>query len=217
MTTHDRTHDALRRWVNATTASKTPRDATELVLVASGEPDPLWRADKEQVDAFRADELATELQTIAGTHADARGNSIRFFVRWLSLDGRTLVAHSWRTGDGAQSPMDGSAESIVVQMQRLVDNSLRVASEQNTETINALKWMVHSSVQESEALRAELRISREPSEQSESNSSAASEKRGSQTERVVSTLLEAAGKKYIERAFTENAGASSPREQPESD
>jgi hypothetical protein len=221
MTTHDKSHDALRRFVNATTASKTPRDAHELVLVASGEPDALWRADKEQVDSFRADELATELQTIASTHADARSTSIRFFARWLSADGRILVAHSWRTGEGALVPMDGSSESVIMQMQRLVETSLRTASEQNTEAINALKYVTKTLIDEGELLRAELRVRRDTELEGKAPTESDGEtkqKYGSHTERVVSNLLEKAGTKYIERAFTENAGVSNDNGQkPESD
>jgi len=206
--THDKSHDALRRFVNGTTASKTPRDGHELVLVASGEPDALWRADKEQVDAYRADELASELQTLAATHADARGTSIRFFARWLSVDGRILVAHSWRTGEGAIVPMDGSSESVIMQMQRLVDTSLRVASEQNTEAMNALKYLTKTLIDEGELLRAELRVRRDV-EPSEPSSGEQPTKYKSHTERVVANLMEKAGSKYIEKAFAPDAGPTS--------
>lgn len=206
--TADRSHDALRRWVNITTASKTPRDATELVLVASGEPDALWRADKEQVDAYRADELATELQTLAATHAETRATSIRFFVRWVAVDGRILVAHSWRTGEGALVPMDGSSESVIMQMQRLVETSLRVASEQNTEAMNALKYLTKTLIDEGELLRSELRVRRDV-EPSEPSSGETETKYKSHTERVVANLMEKAGSKYIEKAFAPDAGPTS--------
>jgi hypothetical protein len=104
--------------------------------------------------------------------------------------------------------MDGSSESVIMQMQRLVDTSLRVASEQNTEAMNALKYLTKTLIDEGELLRAELRVRRDV-EPSEPSSGEQPTKYKSHTERVVANLMEKAGSKYIEKAFAPDAGPTS--------
>lgn len=207
--THGKTQDAIRRWLKMLTGDRVPREASELLLVASGDADPVWRADVEQVNAYPSvDELCDALMTFASMHADSKGYSVRFFVRWMTADGRILTGTTMRLGDGAIAPMDGSAESLITQMQRTMENALRHAQEQHTEAVNALKWLAKEIVEENQMLRAELRVGREaPTEANNANASTADgPKYKSHTDRVINGLIERVGEKYVDKMFEADAG-----------
>jgi hypothetical protein len=193
-----------------TTGARQHKEAVELVVVASGQSDPLWRGDLEACKESRAAELTAELEEVCERHADERGGSVRFFARWLDASGNVLLGTSWRQGSGGQIAMDGSAESVAQQMQSTVLEVLKRDGERQDAMMALLENVMGSLHAENKMLRDELRVAAmrpEPDGVTRDDAQPRIVKQGSNLDRTVSELAEYAGRKWIDKAMSADASA----------
>jgi hypothetical protein len=70
----------------------------------------------------------------AEDHAQGIGRECRYSLKWLDSDGSTVLAMSWRAGDGLNLNLDGTIESQLAQLQR----HLEVMAKQSAQGTNTL-------------------------------------------------------------------------------
>lgn len=204
----------LRRWLNSTLHSRKHPDAHELVLLASGATAPIWRASFEQAKDDRVDDLVSEVLDAALRHADERGGNVRMFLRWIDVDEKVLLVHSWRCGHGETLALDGSQESVTQQLQGLVKYLGTRDDARQDAAMSLMEHVLGSFSAELKLLRQEnreLRLERAAAPITQTEAPSAGDgpaKKGSTTDRVVGELLEYGGKKWIDENIKAKALAA---------
>ena len=105
----------IERWLQR----EAPKQCVTLALVYAGMTESnvaAWTRDK--FDAAPLAEFADDLVHAAEDHAQGIGRECRYSLKWLDEDGTTIIAMTWRAGEGLNMNLDGTHESQLAQLQR---------------------------------------------------------------------------------------------------
>lgn len=113
----------LERWLTRAA----PEGAHALVLSVAGLADTIvqrWALEEHQGTPARV--LAAEMLDVTEGHAESVGRECRYTLRWVTEDERHIIAMAWRSGDGMERTLDGSAESQIAQSQRHLEAMMKL-------------------------------------------------------------------------------------------
>lgn len=143
----------LKRWIN----KAPPESAHHLVLSVAGLADTeIQQWSRHEYDNTPAEMLAREILDASNGHAESVGRECRYTIRWLTEDGKIIIAQQWRAGDGMERTLDGSADSQIAQLQRHLEAMAKLnhaAVAQNLTAAGELIEMQARRIRELETLR----------------------------------------------------------------
>jgi len=121
----------IERWLQR----EAPEQCATLALVYAGMTESNVAAwTRAQFDSFPVGDFALDIVNAAEDHAQGIGRECRYSLKWLDSDGSTVLAMSWRAGDGLNLNLDGTIESQLAQLQR----HLEVMAKQSAQGVNTL-------------------------------------------------------------------------------
>ena len=121
----------IERWLQR----EAPEQCATLALVYAGMTESNVAAwTRAQFDSFPVGDFALDIVNAAEDHAQGIGRECRYSIKWLDSDGSTVLAMSWRAGDGLNLNLDGTIESQLAQLQR----HLEVMAKQSAQGTNTL-------------------------------------------------------------------------------
>jgi hypothetical protein len=121
----------LERWLQR----DAPSQAVTLALVYCGMSESAVAAwSRADFDKRLVGELALDLVNAAEDHAQGIGRECRYSLKWLDDEGSTVIAMTWRAGEGLNLNLDGTVESQLAQLQRHNE----VQAKQTAQAIGAL-------------------------------------------------------------------------------
>ena len=121
----------IERWLQR----EAPEQCATLALVYAGMTESNVAAwTRAQFDSFPVGDFALDIVNAAEDDAQGIGRECRYSLKWLDSDGSTVLAMSWRAGDGLNLNLDGTIESQLAQLQR----HLEVMAKQSAQGVNTL-------------------------------------------------------------------------------
>ena len=121
----------IERWLQRVP----PSQCCTLALVYAGMTESAVAAwTRAQFDVALVGEFALDLVNAAEDHAQGIGRECRYSLKWLDADGATVIAMTWRAGEGLNVNLDGTVESQLAQLQRH-NEAMAKLSAQGTSTL----------------------------------------------------------------------------------
>lgn len=116
----------IERWLQRAA----PEQAVTLALVYAGMTETAVAAwTRAQFDAAMLGEFALDLVNAAEDHAQGIGRECRYSLKWLDADGATVIAMTWRAGEGLNLNLDGTVESQLAQLQRHTESMAKQSAQ----------------------------------------------------------------------------------------
>lgn len=116
----------IERWLSRTA----PEQAVTLALVYAGMTETAVAAwSRPQFDQALLGEFALDLVNCAEDHAQGIGRECRYSLKWLDCDSATVIAMTWRAGEGLNLNLDGTTESQLAQLQRHTESMAKQSAQ----------------------------------------------------------------------------------------
>jgi hypothetical protein len=116
----------IERWLQR----EAPEQCATLALVYAGMTESNVAAwTRKQFDAAPVGDFALDLVNAAEDHAQGIGRECRYSLKWLDADGNTVIAMTWRAGEGLNLNLDGTVESQLAQLQRHTESMAKQSAQ----------------------------------------------------------------------------------------